>query len=182
MIKIILLGVILTAVGLFTLSKLDNSTSGNNLDNAQVLVEDSSDSSGQKEVEIDGEINHPGIYSIEVTKTLSDLIEKAGGVTDNADTLAYVPEYVIGDFDYFYIAPKAAEYCEPKEGEKININSTSLTASSLASKLGVSNAVAEAIIEYRKENGSFKALEELKKVKGIGDKTYEKIRGLVRLK
>jgi len=181
MFKIIIVGLIVTVVGLFTLSKIDNATGAN--DSANVELLDSSDSNKDgMDIEIDGEVNHPGIYSMDVTQTLGDLISKAGGVTENADTYAYIPEFVIGDYNYFYIPPKAAEYCEPKEGEKVNINSSSLTASTLVSKLGVSQTVADAIMEYRKENGSFKALEELKNVKGIGDKTYEKIRGLVTLK
>lgn len=187
MIKLIIVGVIVTVVGLFALSKVDKVTGNDDNSTSDVLEEDNSSEENKNpdntfDIEIDGEVNHPGVYAMEQTQTLGDLIVKAGGVTTNADTLSYLPEFVIGSMDYFYIAPKAAEYCEPKEGEKININSTSFSSTELASKLGVSKAIAEAIIDYRKTNGSFKVLEELKNVKGIGDKTYEKIRGLIRLK
>ena len=38
-------------------------------------------------------------------------------------------------------------------------------------------AKAKAIIDYRKKNGPFKSTEDIKKVEGIGDATYEKIKG-----
>lgn len=41
---------------------------------------------------------------------------------------------------------------------------------------GIGPKAAEAILAYRKDNGNFKSVEELTKVKGIGDKTLEKIR------
>jgi comEA protein len=41
---------------------------------------------------------------------------------------------------------------------------------------GVGPVIAEAIIAYRKDHGNFKNIDELAKVKGIGDKTLEKLK------
>lgn len=57
--------------------------------------------------------------------------------------------------------------------EKININTA--TAEQLDTLEGIGPAYAQKIIEYRTTNGSFKTIEEIKNVKGIGDKTFEKI-------
>jgi len=57
----------------------------------------------------------------------------------------------------------------------VNINSAS--QKQLEELPGVGPAKAKAIIDYRKKNGAFKATEDLKKVDGIGDATYEKIKG-----
>ncbi|MBI3261395.1 helix-hairpin-helix domain-containing protein [Candidatus Berkelbacteria bacterium] len=57
---------------------------------------------------------------------------------------------------------------------KININSAS--ASELESLPSIGPKLAERIIEYRTANGSFKSIEEIINVKGIGDKTFEKFR------
>ncbi len=57
---------------------------------------------------------------------------------------------------------------------KININSDSVFE--LCRIPGIGEAKANAIIEYRKENGDFFSIEELKRVKGIGDTTYEKLK------
>ena len=52
----------------------------------------------------------------------------------------------------------------------ININQAS--QSELESLPGIGQVIAERIIEYREKNGPFKSKEELKEVKGIGDKTF----------
>jgi comEA protein len=63
---------------------------------------------------------------------------------------------------------------------KVNINTANLkTLSSLA---GIGPERAKNIIDYRSKNGSFKSIEELKKVKGIGDKIYSKISSLISVK
>lgn len=57
---------------------------------------------------------------------------------------------------------------------KININTA--TQADLEKIDGIGPALAERIIEYRKQNGKFKNIEELKSVKGIGDKKFESIK------
>jgi len=57
----------------------------------------------------------------------------------------------------------------------VNINSAS--QKQLEELPGVGPAKAKAIIDYRKKNGPFKAVEDIKKVDGIGDATYDQIKG-----
>jgi competence protein ComEA len=57
----------------------------------------------------------------------------------------------------------------------VNINSAS--EKQLAELDGIGPAKAKAIIDYRKKNGPFKSTEDLKKVNGIGDATFDKIKG-----
>jgi len=64
-----------------------------------------------------------------------------------------------------------------QEVKKININTA--TADELATLPGVGNTIAKNIVEYREKNGNFKTIEELKNVKGIGDKKLEAIKGLI---
>lgn len=59
----------------------------------------------------------------------------------------------------------------------VNINSAS--ASQLQQLPGIGPALAQRIIQYRDQNGSFAAVEDLKKVKGIGDVKFNKIKDLV---
>ncbi|KKP89074.1 MAG: comEA protein [Berkelbacteria bacterium GW2011_GWA2_35_9] len=56
----------------------------------------------------------------------------------------------------------------------ININSASL--SQLDSLSGIGPIYAQRIIDYRFANGGFKSIEDIKNVKGIGDKTFEKFK------
>src|SRR4249920_3082275 len=57
----------------------------------------------------------------------------------------------------------------------ININTAS--KDELVALPGIGPAKAQAIIDYRKAHGAFKSVEELKDVKGIGAKRYEKLKG-----
>jgi competence protein ComEA len=50
------------------------------------------------------------------------------------------------------------------------------TKEQLMSLSGIGPVKAEAIIEYREKNGRFKKIEDIKKVKGIGEKTYDNIK------
>lgn len=182
MVGSVVIGVIITIVGILALSRLSSDSPVVDPSTETSYVDGSSVTESSQEVEIEGEINHPGIYSVEPTDTLGDLISMAGGVTSDADTDSYVSSYVIGDRDYFFIPSTQGEVCEPVESAKININDTSLTAKDIKDKLSITIAQAQAIIDYRKANGAFSCIEQLLEVKGIGQKTYEKIRGLVTLR
>lgn len=57
---------------------------------------------------------------------------------------------------------------------KININESD--AAGLMKLKGVGKVLADRITEYRSTNGSFRSVEELKKVKGLGQKLYGKIK------
>ena len=57
------------------------------------------------------------------------------------------------------------------------INLNTATKDELVALPGIGPAKAQAIIDYRSKNGAFKSIEELKDVKGIGAKRYEKIKG-----
>ncbi len=61
--------------------------------------------------------------------------------------------------------------------QKININTASLTELQKLPRIG--SSVAQRIIDFRKKNGPFKKIEEIMKVKGIGEKTFEQIKDLI---
>lgn len=62
----------------------------------------------------------------------------------------------------------------------ININSASATE--LATLPGIGDKTAQAVIDHRTANGPFKAAEDLKSVKGIGDAKFEAIKDLITVK
>jgi competence protein ComEA len=68
-------------------------------------------------------------------------------------------------------APKQATAAA---GTKVNINTADEAA--LKSLKGIGEKKAKAIIEYREKNGSFKTVDDLAKVKGIGDKQLGKLK------
>ncbi|WP_124058083.1 ComEA family DNA-binding protein [Vaginisenegalia massiliensis] len=63
------------------------------------------------------------------------------------------------------------------QGGLVNINTAD--SSALQTLPGIGEKKAQAIIDYRQSQGSFKQKEDLKEVKGIGDKTYKELEGLI---
>jgi len=62
-----------------------------------------------------------------------------------------------------------------RRGGKINLNTASKAELMQISKVG--SVTAERIIAYRNRNGQFQSIDDLKKIKGIGEKTFERIKG-----
>ncbi len=146
-------------------------------------VEDKTTVSTVIYVDVKGEIHHPGVYQMKAESRVKDLIEAAGGFTPLADDQKLNLAQLLED-QMVIVVPKKGEEVNSelaqaptsqkkevgKEG-KVNINTA--TVEELKTLKGIGEKKAEAIIEYRKKNGSFKNKEELMKVRGIGKKLYE---------
>ena len=68
---------------------------------------------------------------------------------------------------------------EQTAASKPTVNLNTATIDQLTTLPGVGQKTAELIIEYRTKNGSFKKIEELMNIKGIGEKTFLKLKPLV---
>ena len=68
-------------------------------------------------------------------------------------------------------------YSQAKAGELININTASLEE--LDALPGIGAVKAQAIIDYRQQHGLFQTIEEIMDVSGIGQSTFDKIKGLI---
>ena len=128
---------------------------------------------------VEGEVYKTGTYTLNEGALMSDLIEAAGGVTNNADERAYYETAVLTSGMTYYIASKydATDLCNASEIDKVNVNSDDATT--LAKVNGITSTIANSIITYRSENGLFSTLEDLLQVYGIGNATYRKIRNYV---
>jgi len=174
MIKI-LIGVVIAAfvvaIGFLVINPDLNSVTNNSI--TEVL-----DTDGSK-YSIEGEVNKAGTYVLKEGITMADLIEAAGGLTSNADTLAFYESAPLVEGSSYYIASKFddTDICSKNEIEKVNINEDD--EATLMTINGVSTSIANSIVSYRTENGIFDTLEELMEVYGIGNATYRKIRNYV---
>ncbi len=72
------------------------------------------------------------------------------------------------------IGASATGAADNAAGDKVNINTAGVEQ--LMALPGIGKAYAERIIEYRQKNGPFKRAEDLLNVRGIGEKTFERIK------
>lgn len=153
-------------------------------------------------VHVAGAVKNPGVYNLPSSSRVIDAIEKAGGATENADldqiNLAdyvsdgqkiEVPKLKSGDTSLNYklitdeldkIGANKIDSTNEKSSSKsdlVNINTAD--SSELQSLPGIGTTIANSIIEYRKENGNFETIEDLKNVSRIGNKTFDKLKDLI---
>ncbi len=76
--------------------------------------------------------------------------------------------------DYSSFREYSHQEIEDMEFHYVNINEADFQT--LCDLPAVNDTQAKAIIDYREENGAFESIEEILEVKGIGEKTFEKIK------
>ena len=160
-------------------------------------------------VDIKGEVNNPGIYTMSSSSRVIDCIEKAGGLTNNANTTVINLSKKISDEMVIIIYSNAEvekfketkkqeeqvqDYCRQKDENSLkndacisNDNKSGTTLVSInsgsveeLSKLpGIGEAKAKKIIEYRDQNGLFKTIEDIKNVPGIGENIFAQIKDYI---
>ncbi|XFA99523.1 SLBB domain-containing protein [Candidatus Izemoplasma sp. B36] len=125
-------------------------------------------------VEIYGEVIHPGTYYILESYTLIDLIYEAGGVTTNCDLSKVDFEITLCLGATIYIPSYDDEVIENTESDLININTANLET--LMTLPGIGQILAQRIIDYRAEYGSYLTIEDIMNVSGIKESIYEQIK------
>jgi len=141
-------------------------------------------------VDVDGAIKNPGVYEFDKGDRIDDAIIKAGGLLENANTKNINRARVLLDGEKIYILKEGEKNFDieiidgsiyntgevVESNDKININTASKEV--LMSLDGIGEVYAQRIIDYR-NTAKFSTIEELKLVKGIGEKTFEKIKDII---
>ena len=138
-------------------------------------------------VDVKGAVKSPGIYDLPVGSRVNDAVQKAGGLTEQADSKSLNLAQKVSDEALVYVPTKGEESASQQAGsgtasstskeKKVNLNKASLEE--LKQVKGLGGKRAQDIIDHREENGKFKSVDELKKVSGIGAKTIEKLKDYV---
>lgn len=153
----------------------------------------------QVQVLITGAVKQPGLYKIPRGALVYDLIQRAGGLTSDAEVAQAQLAQVVPERGEVRIARALSPSVPPVEAhesepvappekksrrkknkssqarlERIDLNRATLEQ--LDQLPGVGPKMAERILALRQQKGRFLSLEELKEVKGIGDRRFEELR------
>ena len=137
-------------------------------------------------VDVKGAVKSPGIYDLPVGSRVNDAVQKAGGLTEQADSKSLNLAQKVNDEALVYVPTKGEEASQQSgsgatsstsKEKKVNLNKASLEE--LKQVKGLGGKRAQDIIDHREANGKFKSVDELKKVSGIGAKTIEKLKDYV---
>ena len=139
-------------------------------------------------VDIKGEVRIPGIYHLLEGARLYELIQKAGGLTEEALETAINLAQILQD-QQMVVVPHQDDAAslniaveegidqESPANEQIDLNQADMAQLQTLPGIGIKKA--EAIIQYREEHGFFKSIDELTKVSGIGDKTFDTLKEMI---
>ena len=145
-------------------------------------------------IHIIGCVKNVGIVEVTQGSRIIDVIEAAGGVTEEADINKVNLAYIVKDAQKIYIPSiydeENIEYItidngenvivDDKNGGKSNmININTATQTELEQLPGIGPSTALKIINYREENKKFSSIEEIKEVPGIGDAKFNNIKDMI---
>ena len=135
------------------------------------------------QVYLSGQVKNISVVELEDNGNLRlvDAVNLAGGLTDLADTEAINLAAPITDGQHVHIPtkeiflrPNQETSSTPTDGDKVNINTAD--AERLTTLKGIGPATAQKFIDYREQNGAFKTIDEIKNVRGIGEKKFAAIK------
>lgn len=117
-------------------------------------------------VDVKGNVNQPGVYTLPSDSRVIDVVEAAGGFTDSENGQDVNLARRVTDGEMIVIGQN-----------KINLNTADLQE--LKSISGIGDVLAQRIIDYRTENGKFYSIEEIRQIQGIGTGMFEKIKNFI---
>ena len=149
-------------------------------------------------VYICGAVNTPGVYEVTQNARLYEVIEAAGGLTEDAaeESVNQAREIVDGYMVLILTHYESGDDGLEEAGERTEtgvdgetaqdsdgrIDLNLATAAELMTLSGIGQTKADSIIRYREKNGSFSSVEEIKQVEGIKEGVYNRIKDHIKVK
>lgn len=137
-------------------------------------------------IQVAGEVQQPGIYTLPHGTRVQDAVQAAGGFTTEANQSGVnlaarlrdgVKVVIPGNFG----SSAASEEESTPEAAEVNfpIDLNTATLEELDQLPGIGPSRAQDILDYREQQGGFSRVDEIKEVPGIGDTTYERMKDLI---
>ena len=142
-------------------------------------------------VDVKGAVKKPGVYQLQSNSRVHDALEKAGGMTEEADLKSVNQAQKLSDEAVVYVAKvgenavdvttsaPASATSGTGQAKSALVNLNTATEADFQTISGIGQKRAQDIIAYREANGRFKSVDDLKNVSGIGAKTLEKLKEYV---
>ena len=135
-------------------------------------------------VHICGAVVNPGVYELPPGSRIVDAVDKAGGLSEDADesyvNLAAIPndgeQIFIPTIEESVIMKKTRQETGVSSG-KVNINTADKAL--LCTLPGIGDTRAADIIAYRQEHGNFSTIEDIMQVSGIKEGSFQKIKEMI---
>ncbi|MEV7395894.1 helix-hairpin-helix domain-containing protein [Aeromicrobium sp. NPDC092404] len=136
-------------------------------------------------IDVVGKVRKPGIVTLPKGSRVYQAIEAAGGLKGRVDTASLNMARILTDGEQILVglepvgaapAPATGGGGSPASGTGATVNLNTATAEQLDTLPGVGPVTAQAILDWREENGRFGSVEDLLDVKGIGDATLAELR------
>jgi competence protein ComEA len=136
-------------------------------------------------VDVAGKVRRPGIVTLPAGSRVIDALEAAGGARPEVDLIALNlarvlvdGEQIVVGIDPVALPPAVGSAATPSTtGGLVDLNTAD--QATLETLPGVGPVTAQAILDWRAENGAFSTVDELLEVDGIGDVTLAELRDLV---
>ena len=140
-------------------------------------------------IDVSGRVRKPGVYSLDKGSRAIDAINLAGGALPGVSLSDINLAHLLFDGEQIIVGAPRVSYSSgsrsapkpkaPTAASPLSLNSATLAQ--LDTLPGIGPVMANRIFAYRKLNGPFTLIDDLKKVSGIGDATFAEISKLVRI-
>lgn len=165
-----------------------------------------SESNSKIIIYITGQVRKEGVYELDENSRITDAIEIAGGLKEDANIENINLAEVLEDGMKIYIPDKKEPNnyqsenknliqkntenttenskktnTDNKQNQNTKININTATQTELETLPGIGPSIALKIINYRKDNGKFKNINDIKNVSGIGDSKFNNIKNLIKV-
>ncbi|MEV5959572.1 ComEA family DNA-binding protein [Streptomyces sp. NPDC051987] len=143
---------------------------------------------GEIVVDVTGKVRNPGVHTLPAGSRVTDALRAAGGVRPGTDTDGLNRARFLTDGEQIVVggpappvAPgQAAGGTATGAGPSAPVSLNTATVEQLDALPGVGPVLAQHIVDFRTQHGGFRSVDELRQVKGIGDRRYSDLRDLVR--
>lgn len=141
-------------------------------------------------VHVAGAVRTPGVYRLRDGERVQDAVRRAGGPRAGADLNAINLAAKVADGQQVVVPRRGAAGAaavsgagggEPGGPSQAPVSLNTATAEQLDTLDGVGPATASKILEYRRQHGGFRSIDDLGEIPGIGPKRLAALRGKVQL-